>query len=383
MKKIKVFLFLILAVATYPQELIFMEAPNNIKPFSIVESENINGLNSDIINKIIKPKDYKINENRVKTDYDISLLKESDNIEMGYNNSKDVFQTSSVILSKNNTKIKEVKEIFNKKIGVIAESKSDRVLANELQFYDKYTNSDIAFESLLSDKVEFLIVEKSIAKYYLKNRIINSALYINKDNIYKTGLCFKVKKENINLFNYLNKNIEILKKTEEYKEIYKENFVIKSDIITKIIMISILAVLIIVLIILQIKYKIIKKVSELKSIDMNGTIFLRTVKNVGEFNKKEEFAEKLKNIQISYPKFGVELENGGDSIKILISTDKKVYIHENMLDTFVNDLKEAFLILPEEIFIIQANIKGRVKSLVTENKFTIANNKNIIGLIKQ
>ena len=54
MKKIKVFLFLILAVATYPQELIFMEAPNNIKPFSIVESENINGLNSDIINKIIK-----------------------------------------------------------------------------------------------------------------------------------------------------------------------------------------------------------------------------------------------------------------------------------------------------------------------------------------
>lgn len=382
-RKIILFMLLVFTITIYSQETIVMEKPNNVKPISIVENGNVGGLNYETMNKLIKPREYKINISDSELNYDVSLLKEIDNQQIGYENSKVIYDTSYVILSKKNIEVKNLNEIYDKKIGVIKDSKADKELASDVQFYDTYSDSDSAFRAIANDKIDFLIVENSIAKYYLKNSTLKDILKINKKDIFKTGLCFQVKAENKVLLDYLNHNIAVFKAGKEYEVFTKDKFIIDDSLPIMLILIITLLVLIIVVIIVSLKFKVLGKISQIRKIDMNGTIFLKSLKSKVDFPNMGEFVDKIKDLQSNYPSFGVDLENGGNSISLAIYTEKKVYIKEEILDRFVEDLREAFLLLPEEQFMIQANIKGKLNSVIKESKFIIANNKNIIGIIKK
>jgi hypothetical protein len=379
-------LVLFLFSQIFAQDTIWVKLNNSSPPYSDI-GEKL-GLNKQLLNKIISPTRHKllIVESNYSEHFQLFGLSENQTrINSDFVFLEPIFKSRYVLLSNYNEAVENIDDISDKKIGLIKDSFANEKYSDKLLFYTRYNSGKMAVNALLNQKIKYLIVELSIAKYFLEYKELQAKIFVVNDNLLSTEIGVFVKKRETNLIAQLNSSILKFKQTKSYQKLYEEYY----EFETNYLWVKILGIIFIVAILLSTiiyyfkKKNISTKISNYHSLVLKGLIIFRISPTYSQNDNDDgsNFKEEINKLQLKYNMLSFSFDYSGNSAKINVITKKKTYISDNLfLESFVDDLNIALQKLPKDKYIIDINISGEFSNLSQNHSFLIVNNGNVVGL---
>lgn len=380
-------LILVLYFQTLAQDTVRVKLTVLYPPYSDMNG-NL-GLNKMLLNKIIPPSIYKIRiiESDTANLADLIGLCEKYTLHNPkYNFSSTLFESNYLIISSINKKIDKIEEIADNKIGVVENSLAEKKMEGQLFFYTKYNNYRNAFFGLLNNDVEYLIVEKASAIYFLQQELIKDKFFIVNDDLFSTAIGFYINSKKTGFINQVNESIAGFKKTSDYKNLVNKYYTLPRDYsVIWIIIIAVVVIAAITLIILFIrKQNIAEKIQQYYKLNLKGLIIFRvspTYAVGADNNDGGKFKDTMNDLQLKFNSLSFNYDYSGNSVKINIKTPKKIFLSDKeYLNNFTESLNNALKELPKNKYIIDINISGEFSDLKSHNSFLIVNKGNEIGL---
>ena len=379
-------ILIIFSFQLFAQDTIKVKLTNLSTPYSDMDGSL--GLSKIILNKIIHPSKYKIKiiDSDSSSLANIIGLSENNTLpDTHYKFSLPVFKSNYVIISSIDKDIDNLDVIVDKKIGVLDNSLAERKLGGKLFFYTKYKTCKNAFFGLLNNNIEYLIVEKSFAIFFLKQELLKDKFFIVNENMFPTEIGFYVNKQNEEFINQINSSITKFKQTNDYANLSDNYYSLPKDYsLFWIIIISILIIAIIITLIIFVrKKKIGEKLLGYYRLNLKGLIIFRVSPTYAQDDNSDgsNFKDTLNNLQLKYSTLNISYDYSGNSVKINIMTPRKIFISDkDFLNNFTASLNEALKELPKNKYIIDINISGEFSDLKNHSSFLIVNKGNEVGL---
>jgi hypothetical protein len=380
-----IFIAIIFTSYSFSQDTIKVSLPDNSAPYT--DTNEKLGLTKIILNKIIAQSNYKLSISQLINNYSIDLIGLIENVapyDTNYQFSLPVFLSNYVIVSNKNNKVENVDKIIDDKIGLIEKSFAQKKLDGKLFFFKEFSGGNDAFHSILNKEVNYLIIEKSIAKYYLQQDQFKNNLFIVNDNLFSTEIGFLINKRNGKLISILNSGITNLKKQDEYSKIVIDYFELPHDntLLWTVIM-ALSGVFLIVIVILTFrKKKLLGKLTQYYGMRLKGLIIFRSSPTYSSNdNDGSNFKNALNDLQIKFGMLHFNYDYSGNSVKINIQTDKRIFLSDkDFLINFKESLSDTLKEIPKDKYLIEINIKGEFSNINSHNSFLIINKGNEIGL---
>jgi len=380
-------IFLIISFQILAQDTIKVKLSEFSPPYSDIDG-NL-GLNKILLNKIISPSKHKISiivSDSINLADLIGLSEKNTIANSDYKFSSTLFKSNYVIVSNIDRKINQIDEIIDNQIGVVENSFAENKLDGKLFFYSKYQNCKNAFFGLLNKNIDYLIVEKSFAIYFLQQELLKDKFFIVNDDLIPTEIGFYVNTRNEKIFNQINTSIAKFKEKEEYENLIDKYYSFPKDyslLWTIIIGLLIITGIILLIVILR-KKKIGEKLLEYYRLNLKGLIIFRvspTYNSDGDNNDGSNFKDTLNNLQLKFNPLNFTYDYSGNSVKINIKTPKKIFLSDkDFLNNFTDSLNSALKELPQNKYMIDINISGEFSDLKSHNSFLIVNKGNEVGL---
>jgi len=380
------YIFLFISFQSFPQDTIKVKLSELSPPYSDMDG-NL-GLNKILLNKIISPSKYKILI--IESDSSglpalMGLSEKNTLSDTNYEFSLALFNSSYVIVSNTDKKIKNIDDIVDNKIGIIENSRAEKKLEGKLFFYTKYKNCNSAFFSLFNNDIDYLIVEKSFAKYFLNQELLKNKLFIVNEDLFQTDIGFYVFKKDKGLINQINSAIAKFKKSEDYQSLLNKYYIFPTDYtLLWIIVISLLVLSAITYLVLFIRKRNIgEKLLGYYRLSLKGLIIFRASPTYtsNENNDGSKFKDALNELQLKYQHLNFAYDYSGNSVKINLTTPKKIFLSDkDYLNKFTDSLNNTLKELPPNKYMIDINISGEYSDFRSHNSFLIVNKGNEVGL---
>lgn len=215
----------------------------------VLNEKYIKGIEYDLLKKIFDISSIKINKTKkftssqlgdaLREDNELDLvvnIKENNDSRLFYSEPFLEFKNIIVSRKKDNIKINKISDLHNKKIVAFfnaykylgKEYYTLFNLQNRPKNYKEYMYQDEQVKDFLDSKVDIIILDEKIFKWYFnklsKDELSNYqfSYLLSKPNKYKVAF------KNQNLRDLFNENLQIIKKSGEFKEIiksYEEGFI--------------------------------------------------------------------------------------------------------------------------------------------------------------
>jgi len=380
-------IFLIISFQILAQDTIKVKLSELSPPYSDMNG-NL-GLNKILLNKIISPSKHKISiieSGSVNLPDLIGLSEKNTIVSSDYKFSSTIFKSNYVIVSNIDKNINQIDEIADNQIGVVENSLAEKKIEGKIFFYNKYQNCKTAFFDLLNKNVEYLIIEKSFAIYFLQQELLKDKIFIVNDNLFPTEIGFYVNTKNADFVKQVNTSIAKFKEKDDYENLIDKYYSFPRDYsLLWIIIIVIIAIAAIIFMILFLrKKKIGEKILEYYRLNLKGLIIFRvspTYNSEEDNNDGSKFKDTLNNLQLKYHPLNFTYDYSGNSVKINIKTPKKVFLSDKeFLNNFTESLNSALKELPQNKYMIDINISGEFSDLKNHSSFLIVNKGNEVGL---
>lgn len=344
-----------------------------------------------LLNKLVKPSEYIIIPSESEND-SVDLIGPCE-IDLkatpqGFSKSTGVFISSNVIVSTSNRNIASLNEISESRIGVIFSSRAEERIRQETQFFKTYSSTNNLFLDLISDRIDYAVLEASIAKSILSRSTDQFRLYVANDNIFKSNLGFFVRSNNQKLQNYLNERIEGFKNSQDAKEIATRFIILPKDYgrIILILGLSFGLILLLGFVFLGWKRGWSKRLANFYKVEMNGLLMIRPSPTARPSPSDDEnrlsFREKFSKLQTRYPSIQVRLDFQPTAVKIEFRSVGKMRVQgKEFLDTFAADLEDLLSAFAPDKYLIELNIIGECSNSFELNKLVFTNNGNKVGVM--
>jgi len=344
-----------------------------------------------VLNKLIKPSDYIIIPVESGTEpIDLIGLCEIDlkTLPDGFIPSDILFKSTNVIISTKDRTIGSLREISEGKIGVISSSLAAEKIRQETQFFESYPTPHKLALDLLSEGIDYAIVEASIANFLLSRNTSSAKLYVANRNIFDSNLGFLVRTDNQKLKTYLNSRIESFKESKEAKEIGDRFLSLPRDYENLILMVGITVALALTLTLAFFGWKRgwFKRILTSYKVEMNGILMIRPSPSARTISSndsnRQSFREKFSKLQTKYPSIQARLDFQHTAVKIEFRSINKTRVDgKEFLDTFAADLEDLLSAFAPEKYILELNITGECSNSFELNKFVFTNNGNKVGVM--
>lgn len=136
-------------------------------------------------------------------------------------------QNQVVVIKRNNSNIKTVKDLNNKNIGVQMGSSSEEAvlpLENNIKSLKKYNKNTEALQDLLIGRTDAVVIDELVARYYLKEN--SKDFLILKESLAKEPIALGFRKNDTKLQEQFNKALDALKKDGTIAKISSKWFAI-------------------------------------------------------------------------------------------------------------------------------------------------------------
>lgn len=235
MKKILIFLMMILTVITYAKEKLIVGTNAEFKPYEYIEDGKLQGFDVELMNKIAEKLGYDLEWKNMsfegllpalqmnKIDAVIAGLSATEERKKAVSFSKPYlkFTSEHSVIVGENSSIQKKEEIKDKVIGVqigTIQEQFAKDLGAQIKVYNSFTG---AFMDVQNQKIDGVIIAKVSGDEYLKNLKGVKEVDIIIDT--NPGASIAVRKNEIVLAEKFDKIIEELKNSGEY-EILKEKY---------------------------------------------------------------------------------------------------------------------------------------------------------------
>ena len=261
-------------------------------------------------------------------------------------------------------------------------------LRKETQFFETYESPIKLVEELLSEHIDYAIVEASVAKSILSQKGLEGRLYVAKDNLFESNLGFFVRTSNEKLVSYMSKRIDAFKKSKDENEL-RERFIIVPKDYRKMLLIAAVALaiaIIFTLVFLGWRKGWFKRIANSYTVKMNGLLMIRPSPSMRSHGTEEHtsptFREKFASFQTRYPSIETRLDYQHSAVKIEFRTmDKTRVDSKEFLDGFANNLEDLISAFATDKYILELNITGECSSMFEFNRFVLTNNGGKVGLM--
>ncbi len=344
-----------------------------------------------LLNKLVKPSEY------------IIILSESENdsvdlfgpceidlkaVPRGFSKSAGIFVSSNVIISTRNRSIASLYEISESRIGVISSSPAEERIRQETQFFKTYSSTNKLVLDLISDRIDYAVLEASIAKSILSRNTGQIRLYVANDNIFKSNLGFFVRSNNQKLQNYLNRQIEDFKNSQEEKELIARFITLPIDYGSIILILGLSFGIILFLGIAFLGWKKgwFKRLANFYKVEMNGLLMIRPSPTArsspSDDANRTSFREKFTKLQTRYPSIQARLDFQHTMVKIEFRSVGKMRVQgKEFLDVFAADLEDLLSAFGPDKYLLELNITGECSNSFELNKLVFTNNGNKVGVM--
>ncbi|SFS33495.1 basic amino acid ABC transporter substrate-binding protein [Marininema halotolerans] len=200
----------------------------------------ITGFDVDIIKAIAKAEGLKVHVQhtgwdplfeavkRGKVDAGISAMTINPERQKKFDFSKPYFDAKQTILLPKSSKIKRLKELKGKKIGVqsgtTGEAVVQKTFGKTYQGLKGYEDTPGAIDDLYNGRVDAVVADDGVVKDYLKNRMKNQFQMVEDPSFEPEYYGIIVKKGNKELLDKINAGLKKIQSNGTYDEIYTQYF---------------------------------------------------------------------------------------------------------------------------------------------------------------
>ena len=359
---------------------------------NVFEDERlVSDLSRIVINRLVKIDDYMVLPVQSSTDtIDLIGLSEIDArmIPEGFSRSAAVFTSRNVIIATNDKPVRSLAELADAHVGVLASSLGEDRIRQETQFFESYTTIGRLVEDLMKGRIQYVLVEASVAKAILDHDGLKTKLYLVNENVFETHLGFFVRKTNTRLLAYLDEHIGTFRESEGSRDLDSRFVNIPKDSGPVILFWSILVggIVIVTLVLVAWRRGWIRWLANSYSVQLSGLLMIRPSPTMRASTQDQQsnpgFKEKLAVFQMKYPSVDSKLEFQNSMIKIELRTRYKTRVGEKaFLDTFAQDLEDLISVFASERYVMELNVTGECSNMFELNRFVMTNNQGKVGLM--
>lgn len=306
----------------------------------------------------------------------------------GFTRSEAVFNSCNVIIATNAKNVNSLAELDDARVGVLASSLGEERIRRETQLFETYSTPERLVSDLLKGKIEYALVEASLANVILGNDGTKGQIHIVNRSVFESRLGFFVRSGNDRLLKYLNEHIGTFEASGGPQDLAARFINVPKDYSALILVIALLigGIAIVALVLIGWNRKWIPRLANSYSVQLSGLLMIRPSPTMHTGAPAEQsnpdFKDKFSAFQTKYPSIDSRLEFHNPAVRIEFrSTNRTRVGGKEFLDTFARDLEDLISPFAPERYVMELNVTGECSSMLELNRFAMTNNRGRVGVV--